>query len=225
MCFSATSDFVAAAALAPVAIIALRAAPTRRDLPIAALPAFFAAHQGIEGFVWLGAGGKIGASGFEWAIFFYLLIAQVILPALVPIGIWLVEDHPVRRRLQLIPVACGVIIAAWLGHLLVVSDYHAHAVDGAMVYKTNAHIGEWVIAGYLIATCGAVLLCSERYLFWYGIANVIGLAIASTVRYEAVLSIWCFYAARVSGLVVLHLRRRAEIERGRVVPRGFLRLE
>jgi hypothetical protein len=215
MCFSATSDFVAAAALAPVAVVALKSAPTRRDLPIAALPAIFALHQGVEGFVWLGSNGDIGPAAFQWSIFIYLLIAQVILPALVPIGIWMVEDHPVRRRFQVIPIVCGLIVAAWLGNMLVVSDLHAHARNGAMVYETNAHIGKLVIAAYLVATCGAVLLCSERYLVWYGFANVIGLAVASTLRYEAVLSIWCFYAALVSGLVLLHLRRRAAIETGR----------
>ncbi len=97
MCFSATADLVAAAAVAPVGILALRWAPTRADLPIASLPMLFAVHQGIEAFVWLGFDGRVSAGAQEAAIIAYLLIAQVVLPLLVPLGVRAIEPVAWRR--------------------------------------------------------------------------------------------------------------------------------
>ena len=82
-----------------------------------------------------------------------------------------------------------------------------------MVYDSDIHIGPWVTAGYVIATCGAILLSSRRYLFAFGVANVIGLSLDAIVRYEAVTSVWCVYAAFASVLLLVHFRAERRGER------------
>jgi hypothetical protein len=54
MCFSATANFVGSAALGTVGVVTLTKAKHRRELLFASLPALFALHQFLEGFVWLG---------------------------------------------------------------------------------------------------------------------------------------------------------------------------
>ena len=57
MCFSATANFVGSGVLGTVGIVTLTKVKHRRELLFAALPALFAVHQFIEGFVWLGLDG------------------------------------------------------------------------------------------------------------------------------------------------------------------------
>lgn len=206
MCFSFEADLVAGAILLPLGVATLRAAKEPRELPLASLPIVFAAHQLIESVVWLGADGKVSSGAFHAATVAYLAIAQVLLPALVPVAMWLVEPRADRRRLMLAPIAVGFGTAVWFAWSLFTHDVGAHPSRNTMAYDTDIHIGPVITATYVIATCGSVLLSSRRYLFAFGVANVIGLSLAALVRYEAVTSVWCVYAAFASVLLLLHFR-------------------
>ncbi|MDQ8045998.1 MAG: DUF6629 family protein [Solirubrobacteraceae bacterium] len=206
MCFSPTADFVAAAALTPLAVATLRAAPTRRHLAIAALPAIFATHQFIEGFVWLGAQHSVSRGTFEAAIHLYLVIAQVLLPVFVPIAVMLTEPDKARRWLMAAGLGIGIASAARFGWIIFAHDVGARPEDHTMVYDTDVNIGMWATITYVIATCATTLVSSRRFVVALGVANLIGLGLAAAIRYDAVTSVWCVYAAFVSALVWLHLR-------------------
>ena len=62
MCFSVQADVVAGAVLLPVAGLTLREVRHVRELPFAALPLLFAAHQGVEALVWAAGDGDVSAS-------------------------------------------------------------------------------------------------------------------------------------------------------------------
>jgi hypothetical protein len=220
VCFSAQADLTAAALVAPVGVVALRWAPTRADLPIAALPLLFAVHQGIEAFVWLGFEGRVSDAVFRAAIFGYLFIAQVILPLLVPIGIRAIEPVAWRRRALLVPLAAGIAVAGWVVYVMNVEPLGAHAARHAVVYETDFRIGPISTGLYALATLGAVLLTSRRKLLLFGLVNAAGFVAAAFIRYEAVTSVWCVYAALTSGIVLLHLqeRRREVGSRAEAVP-------
>lgn len=207
MCFSPTADFAAAAALTPIAAATLRAAPSRRHLAIAALPAIFAAHQFIEGFVWLGAQHSVSRGTFETAVHLYLIVAQVLLPVFVPVAVMLTEPQRSRRWLMAVTLAIGAASATRFGWIIFAHEVGARPLRHVMVYDTDVNIGTWATITYIVATCGSMLLSSRRYVLALGVANLIGLALAAAVRYEAVTSVWCVYAAFVSVLIWLHLRQ------------------
>ncbi len=206
MCFSFEADLVAGAVLLPLGVATLHAAREPREWPLASLPIVFAAHQLIESVVWLGTEGQVSDSLAHAATLLYLAIAQVLLPVLVPVGAWLIEPDRRRRLLMLGPIAAGAATAVWFAWSLLTHDVGAHPVDHAMVYDTDIHIGPWITASYVLATCGVILLSSRKYLFAFGVANVIGLSLAALVRYEAVTSVWCVYAAFASVLLLIHFR-------------------
>lgn len=212
MCFSATADLVAATAVAPVGLLALRWAPTRADLPLASLPLLFAVHQGIEALVWLGFDGRVSAELQHVAIAAYLVIAQVVLPLLVPIGVLAIEPVPWRRRLMLLPLVAGAATAVWFMSVFATDDLGARPEAHAVVYDTDYRIGVVLSVLYGVSTLGAIFLTSRRPLLWLGIVNAIGFAGAALVRYESVTSVWCVYAALTSAVVLLHLdARRREL--------------
>jgi hypothetical protein len=207
VCFSFHADLAAGLALTPIAIATLRAAPSKRYLPIAALPAVFAAHQAIESIVWLGIDGNASPPLTDFATHVYLVIAQVLLPVLVPLAMWLTEPVKSRRWIMALCGAVGIATAARFGWIIFAHDVGAHAARHVIVYRTDFHIGMFSTLGYVIATCASVLVSSKRYLMGFGVLNVIGLSLAAAVRYEAVTSVWCLYAALVSFMVLLYLRR------------------
>ena len=206
MCFSAGADFAAAAVVAPVGVATLRAARRPPELLLAALPLLLALHQLTEGFVWLGL--ERGAPGglHDAATLAYLAFAQVVLPLLVPLGILLVEPDRRRRAWMGALLVGGAAVAARFAWILASNPVGAQALDHVIVYDTDLEFGYVTAAGYVLVTCGPALMASSRLLRWFGVANLAGLLLATGVRYSAVTSIWCAYAALVSVLVLVYFR-------------------
>lgn len=209
MCFSAEADFVVAAAVAPVGVATLRAAARPQDLPLAALPLLLALHQLTEGVVWLGLDGKASAGLRDAAAHAYLAFAQVALPVIVPLGILLTEPERRRRAWMGALLLGGAVVAVRFAWILIANPVGAQALDHVIVYDTDREFGYVTAAAYVLVTCAPALIASSRLLRWFGVANLAGLLLASGVRYSAVTSIWCVYAALISVLVLLHFRARA----------------
>ena len=207
MCMSPAADFVAAGALAPIGAASLRTISRRDQLIIGALPMLFALHQFVEGFVWLGVQGHISAGLRDAAIRIYLLFAQVLLPVLVPLGLLLHEPDRARRRWMVPLLVLGVAVGLRLLWIVSTHSVGAQSLDHVITYTTDMHFGYVEAIAYVAATCAPAVLSTRRLLRWFGVANLAGLAAAAIVRYGAVTSVWCLYAAFVSSLILLHLRR------------------
>jgi hypothetical protein len=206
VCFSATADIVAAAVLAPIGIVTIRAAKSRAQLPLASIPLFFAAHQFVESFVWMGTTGRVSHGVSSFAIYAYLIMAQMVLPIFVPLALAAVEPVRRHRRWMVLAAGGGLISAVAFGHILVTQGATAYPLERTMVYKTPTDLGLWAGLLYVNGTVFALLYASGRNLRLFGVANIIGIVMASWLRWEAVTSVWCIYAAFVSVLILLHLR-------------------
>jgi hypothetical protein len=207
MCFSPDADYTAAVVVGAVGVQTLRSVRTRRELLVGSLPLLFALHQFTEGFVWLGLRGQVSAGLGDAAKDVYVLYAYVVLPMIVPLGLYLIEPSPTHRRWVLPFVVLGLGVGVVM--LWQVTGYPISAQEHAscISYNSNAPYLTQAAYGYVIATCVPALISSRRYLQWFGIANIVGLAIAFSVREAELTSVWCVYAALVSVLILEHFRR------------------
>jgi len=208
MCLSPEASFIAAGVLAPAGVATLRLVRRRDELILAALPLLFAGHQAVEGIVWLGLEGQLSDRLLELAIRAYLVFAQVVLPVLVPVGLLWFEQDAGRRRWLIALVVLGLAVGARLLWVISAHPVGARVLEHSIVYDTDVHFGYVVAAGYVAATCGPPLLSSSSLLWRFGVANLAGLTLAALIKYSAVTSVWCFYAALVSAPIAVALRRR-----------------
>jgi uncharacterized membrane protein len=207
MCFSPEASFAAAAVLGPVGIASLRAVRRREQLLVGALPLLFAAHQLAEGVVWLGLDGHVPPGVRDAAIGAYLAFAQVAVPVLVPLAVLALERDRARRRWMAALLALGAVIALRMAWILMEFPMGARASDHVIVYRTDLQFGYVVATAYVVAACGPALLSTRPALRRLGAINVAGLVIAVSVRYSAVTSVWCLYAALASVTILAFLRR------------------
>src|ERR1700761_9527722 len=89
MCFSATANFVGSGVLGAVGVVTLTKVKHRRELMFASLPALFALHQFVEGFVWLGLDGYLSPQVAHNMGAAFVLYAQGLLPFLMPMSVML----------------------------------------------------------------------------------------------------------------------------------------
>ncbi|WP_406166242.1 hypothetical protein OIE52_07200 [Streptomyces canus] len=195
MCWSATADLVAGTAIASVGAVCV--ARTRRagDLPLAALPLLLGAHQLVEAQIWH-TGGGTGAATAAWAV-----IALPVLAVWVPVGVWCAVPRRTGRRVTAV-VAVGVVTAAFLAHALATRPVRAEIRGHTMAYVIGLPHAELLVAGYLIATVGALLLSGDRHLTALGILTGAGALMCWLLWRLEFVSTWCALAAICS--VVLY---------------------
>lgn len=119
-----------------------------------------------------------------------------------------------RSRLWARPVGRVCVSPLKLTSLLLQYPTYAQEHASCIAYATHTPLGTQAAVAYVIATCAPALLSSRRYLQWFGVANIIGVAIALSVREVDFTSIWCVYAALVSVLILEHFRRQRQAEAG-----------
>jgi hypothetical protein len=217
MCFSPEADFAVGTVIAGVGVETLRRVRTPRELIVGALPLLFGVHQLIEGLVWLGLRGEVSSGLGGAAKEAYIVYAHAVLPAIVPLGLMLLEPDP-RRSRWLSPLAfLGLLLGIYL--LWQVTAYPVGAQQAAhcINYTTHTPNDATVTLLYVVVTCGPALISSRRYLRWFGLASLVGVVATALIRAEQLTSLWCLYAAMVSVLILEHFRRQRAQE-ARAVP-------
>lgn len=207
MCFSAPASFVAAAVTGAAGIAAVARSGESRDVPLAAVPVFFAVQQAIEGFLWLTLPVAPDSPRASLLTDAYLLFALVFWPAFAPLVAWLIERSPQRRRLMLVPLMAGFGVAAYLLWTLVIGEHGASIVDGHIAYESNPGAPFGVGLLYLLATAGGPALSSIRAVNLLALLVLVGSVVAYVAYTDAFVSVWCFFAAAASAVILTHFER------------------
>lgn len=208
MCFSPEADFTAGAVVAAVGVETLRRVRGPRELVVGALPLLFGIHQLVEGFVWLGLRGQVSPGLASAAKETYIVYAHAVLPAIVPLGFMLLEPDG-RRARRLRPfVLLGLVLGVYL--LWQVTAYPVGAQQAAhcIIYTTHTPNDAILTVLYVVVTCGPALISSRKYLRWFGLVSLVGAIGTALVLVDGLTSLWCLYAAMISGLILEHFRRQ-----------------
>ncbi|NWG93250.1 MAG: hypothetical protein HXY21_12215 [Parvularculaceae bacterium] len=203
MCFSATASFTAAGGLALIGAAALRERPQPRMAALAATPLLFAAHQAIEGAIWLqlAAGGPSPALVKTW-----LFIAEAFWPIFVPAAVLLMTRGRRRRQGLAALLLTGLVVSAHFTMLLIRSDFTVAEVNGNLRYEASAPPGDRLAGLYLLATVAPLLIARERFVFAFGLAVLGGAIVTELYFRHAGPSVWCFFATIASLCAFLAVR-------------------
>ncbi|MEU6890414.1 DUF6629 family protein [Streptomyces sp. NPDC046557] len=200
MCWSATADLTAGTVIAAVGAVCLLRVRRARDLPVAALPLLLGAHQLVEAAVW-DAGGGCGPAATAWAV-----IALPVLPLWVSSGVLMAAGPGAPRRLWG-PVAVALATAGVLAYRLAAGPVSARVRGHTVGYGVDVPYPVPVIAGYLFATLGALLLTGDHRLRLLGAVLAGGAVVCAGLWRLEFASTWCAFAAVAAVLVLGWVRR------------------
>jgi hypothetical protein len=206
VCFSPEADLVTGVVVGVVAVDAIRHAPRREQLPLAAIPVVLAGHSLVEVLVWRGLQGDASAAVWRPALWIYLLIAFSVLPVLVPVAVGALEPEARRRRVAAFTFV-GAVVSIVLTEAIVRGPVSATIEGHHIDYEVGLAHGGAIVGLYLLATCGTLLLSSRRPVRWFGVANLSAAGVLIWVDKSAFISLWCAWAAVASLTIAVHLRR------------------
>ena len=215
MCFSAPASFIAASGLSVVGVISTQQARTRKIIPFALIPFFFALQQACEGFVWLTVNNNNIYN--QISIYAYLFFASIWWPFWIPFSLCITEENNKRKTILLILLIMGLILAScyllsWLlfpQTALVINHHMAYPLLSTPFMSASLEIiylEKSMAILYLLATVLPLFVSSVKNLWLAGIIIII-LCIIARLYFAAVFgSLWCFFAAIASLLICLIVR-------------------
>ncbi|MDQ3155226.1 MAG: hypothetical protein M3Q98_00630 [Actinomycetota bacterium] len=207
MCFSPEADIVSGVAIGALAVDTLRHHPARENLPLAMLPAVFAAHGLIEAFVWFAGRGQVSDTIGTPATYAYLTIAFGVLPTLLPYAVRAREPSGVRRNALTLLLFIGLAVSATLLWATFNGPVTATLHDHFIRYRVGIPGVTLVTAACALATCAAALLSSSREIVAFGVLNVVAVSLLAWLNVGALTSLWCGWAAIASLAIVLMVRK------------------
>ncbi len=217
MCFSATASFVAGTALLAAGTVIVRKASRKRELPFAAIPLLFGLQQLSEGVVWL-------TFRFEAPLLnvimthIYSFFSHVLWPIYVPFAILLLEPIPWRRKAIWTFLLAGSAVGLYLLVILIRFPVTSEAVGGHIAYQSPHFYVMTVMASYLLATCVSLFFSSHNAVIAFGVVALLSFIAAYAFYAVWFISVWCFFAAVLSGIVYLYFSNSEQ----RRIPNGPL---
>jgi len=211
MCFSATANFVGSGVLGTIGVATLTKVKHRRELLFASLPALFAIHQFIEGFVWLGLDGILRPEVTHDMGAAFVLYAQGLLPCLMPLSVLLFEADVKSRRRMLPFLVIGGLTTLYMLWALIAYPLEISVKGNSIVYINQATNNTFVAILYVVATCGSLLFSKVKDMVIFGIANLAILLAVMEVKRYAFTSLWCAYAAIASVIILAYFWKSSGI--------------
>lgn len=213
MCFSATASFAASVVLSGTGTLALHQAETKEDRFLASIPFLFAIQQFFEGLVWLFPTHGALTSVLAYAFLFF---AFLLWPVYVPHVAYIHEPPGIRKDLLQGLRWIGALGSAALFLILLTNPLHVVVVQQSLCYKVDVllpYIAEGIVL-YVIVTVGSLLLSTNRFLRLFGMGALATACMAWQFYHYAFTSVWCFFAALMSVVLVLsfYLRKKKTSE-------------
>jgi hypothetical protein len=223
MCFSANASFVTAAGLSIISLLSLRKTRTKKMIPLAISPFFFALQQSCEGIVWLTlSAGDTTSMLHKMGMYGFLFFAAFWWPIWIPLALYISEKVHSRKKLLLATTSIGLcsgilLFISWVFYTtgaIIINHHIDYPVSNYPFGITNTFIAQsisWTIAmAYCIATITPFFISSLPYAWLLGITISLGLITSYLFYLMAFPSVWCFFAAISSVLTYFVIKAKTK---------------
>jgi hypothetical protein len=137
----------------------------------------------------------------------FLLYATVFWPVFAPMAALLIEPEPGRRNLMAICATIGAGLAIYFLWSICTYPHAAIIRGGHIAYTGEPRVSVAIGILYLVATAITPLLSSHRAVVLLGAIVLGGSILAFAFYWDAFTSVWCFFAAAGSVVILVHFAR------------------
>ena len=211
MCFSATASFGAAALTGSAGVAAMARAYPPNELPLAAIPLFFAVQQTCEGFLWLNLAKAPDSVFVHTLVDIFSIIALVVWPIWVPVAVGMIEPQRIRRLMIYFLLPLGAIAALYSVVDMWRHPYTASLAAASVCYTNRVAFPDGILTLYVLSTCFPSLFSSHNDVRAFGGFVAAGLLVSTLFYTFSLISVWCFFAAIASVGIYALFRHRSEL--------------
>ncbi len=210
MCFSASASFTASAGLAVIGGVSLKKTTLRSHYLLASIPLLFGIQQGIEGLLWMAFNHGLFREYISALSLAYGFFAFCLWPVYVPLAVFVIERQYWRRVVMCALLFLGVGISLWLSYYVYLQPFSVGVLNESLHYRielTGAEAKACLIA-YVLVVFAAPFFSRQRYIRLFGCALLASAAVSFYFYLFAAYSVWCFFAAILSGVIFFEVSRQ-----------------
>ena len=208
MCFSAGASFVGGVIISGIGVATIREVHKPLQLVFACIPLFFGVQQIMEGCLWLTFQGADYVNIQKIGTYLFLIMAQVLWPTLIPVSVLLMEENKKRKRILQILLGLGISLSLYYSICLLLFNVIPQIEGFHIEYNTEFPESLAVIAFiiYLVVTITPLFVSGIKRTHLLGILMFFSCLITAIFFTQYLISVWCFFAALISGVIFWILR-------------------
>jgi len=208
MCFSSEASFVGGVVISAIGVATIREIHKPSQLVFASIPLFFGIQQIVEGCLWVTLPNADYLNIQKVLTIFYLILAQVLWPAIIPVSVLLMEENQKKRRLLRIFLAMGITLSLYYSMCLLLFTVTPEINGYHILYTTTfpdlLAIPAFVV--YLVATITPLFISGIKRTHLMAVLMFFSCLITGIFFTQYLISVWCFFAALISAVIFWILR-------------------
>ncbi len=203
MCFSATASFAGGVIISAIGVAVITKVHKPSQLLFASIPLFFGLQQFTEGVLWLTIPDPDYAGIQKIATYLFLIMADVLWPALIPLAILKMESDTRKRKIIRILLLTGLSVSIYYSCCLLFLNVTPQIMGYHILYNSDFPklIAIPVFILYLIATLTPLFISSIERTHMMGILMFFSCLVTAIFFTQYLTSVWCFFAALISGVI------------------------
>jgi hypothetical protein len=208
MCFSAQASFAGGAIISSIGVANLSKVLNPSHRLFAGIPLLFGVQQIAEGFLWVTLPSSVNGNIQQLAAYIFLLIALVIWPVILPLSVFKMEEKGKRRKILKIFLGLGILLAAYYGYCMAVIGVRPEINCYHIIYKGDFP-SVFIIPAfllYVVVTVTPLFISSLKGCSFMGLLTLFSCAVSAVFFRLYLTSVWCFFAAILSGIIYYILR-------------------
>jgi hypothetical protein len=208
MCFSSEASFAGGVIISAIGIAVVTKVHKPSQLLFASIPLFFGLQQFTEGFLWLTIPHPEYAGIQKYITVFYLIMADVVWPTLIPLSVLLMEENQKRKKTLKYLLATGLTVSIYYGFCLLFLNVTPQIMGYHIKYFTDFPESPAIFAFilYLVATIPPLFVSSIQRTHLLGVLMFLSCLITAIFFTQYLTSVWCFFAAFISGVIYWIMR-------------------
>lgn len=220
MCFSAEASFGASVIITTIGVVAYKKANKTPFRLLAVIPLFFGVRQFLEGIVWLGLSHESFEPFLPMSTYGFIIFAWVIWPIYIPFSLWKLEKHSWRKKILLALTLVGLLTSLALIYVMISRPIQPKIVDCGIFYNFNGthSLTKLISVFYLSSSVLSTLVSSVRKMWIFGILNLITYSVSKIYYHDQIISVWCFFAAITSILMLWIIKHQYEVKKSTKIP-------
>jgi len=208
MCFSPEASFVGGILISIIGITTLTKVNKPSQIVFASIPLFFGIQQIIEGILWLTIRDPEYLNIQKISTYIFLIMAEILWPMMIPFSVLLMEDDKKRKKILWVLIFMGSSLSLYYSFCMLFFSVTPQILGYHILYNTNfpefLSIPAFVI--YLIVTIIPLFVSSIQRTHLMGILMAFSCLITAIFFTQYLASVWCFFAALLSGVIFWILR-------------------
>jgi len=208
MCFSAEASFAGGIIISAIGVATVTKVHKPSQLVFASIPLFFGVQQITEGILWTTLPNPDYVSIQKFGTYLFLIMAEVLWPMMIPLSVLFMEENLKKKRILRLLLILGACLSIYYVICLFLFDVNPEISGYHIQYNIDFPKSFALVAFaiYLIVTITPLFVSSIKKTHLMGGLMFLSCAVTALFFTQFLTSVWCFFAALISGVIFWILR-------------------